>query len=98
MGTLGDKYEREDLAVSAIGTPNLLVEMTRAVVAAVHPEQVLVFGSHARGDATADSDVDLLVVERPPEANALGRALADRLRRAAWGTPPLGTGRSEPTA
>ncbi|MFM7289713.1 MAG: nucleotidyltransferase domain-containing protein, partial [Planctomycetia bacterium] len=38
--------------------------MTRAVVAAVHPEQVLVFGSHARGDATADSDVDLLVVEK----------------------------------
>ena len=48
--------------MSAAGTSNLLEEMTRAVVEAVHPEQVLVFGSHARGDATADSDVDLLVV------------------------------------
>ncbi len=27
-----------------------------------HPRQVLLFGSHARGTATEDSDVDLLVV------------------------------------
>lgn len=28
--------------------------------------QVLIFGSHARGDATSDSDVDLLVVLKEP--------------------------------
>lgn len=27
-----------------------------------HPKRVILFGSHARGDTTADSDVDLLVV------------------------------------
>lgn len=27
-----------------------------------NPEKIVLFGSHARGDATADSDVDLLVV------------------------------------
>ncbi len=37
---------------------DLLAEMARAVVESVHPEQVLVFGSHARGTATAASDVD----------------------------------------
>jgi predicted nucleotidyltransferase len=73
------RYERKELAVSAAGTSNLLKEMTRAVVEAVHPEQVLVFGSHARGDATADSDVDLLVVEKEPFA--LGRSRRHELRQ-----------------
>lgn len=41
-------------------------EMARAVVGAVHPEEVILFGSHARGDATSHSDVDLLVVEADP--------------------------------
>ncbi len=27
-----------------------------------HPERVILFGSHARGETTADSDVDVLVV------------------------------------
>lgn len=31
---------------------------------AAAPAQVFLFGSHARGDATADSDLDFLVVER----------------------------------
>lgn len=65
--------------MSSAGTSNLLKEMTRAVVEAVHPEQVLVFGSHARGDATADSDVDLLVVEKEPFD--LGRSRRHELRQ-----------------
>ena len=31
---------------------------------ATAPAKVFLFGSHARGDATADSDLDFLVVER----------------------------------
>src|SRR5215467_12493157 len=27
-----------------------------------HPEKIILFGSHARGDAKPDSDVDLLVI------------------------------------
>ncbi|PYJ48691.1 MAG: hypothetical protein DME87_11590 [Verrucomicrobia bacterium] len=27
-----------------------------------HPEKIILFGSHARGDAQPDSDVDLLVI------------------------------------
>jgi predicted nucleotidyltransferase len=34
----------------------------RRLVAAMRPEQVYLFGSRARGDATEDSDYDLLVV------------------------------------
>src|SRR5262245_11949585 len=36
--------------------------MVRRIVSRFHPERIILFGSHARGDAGADSDVDLLVV------------------------------------
>ena len=63
----------------------LLHRMVKAIVDEVDPEQVILFGSRARGDATADSDVDLVVVEAVPfgdgrdrraEATRLWRALA----------------------
>ncbi|MEO5372001.1 MAG: nucleotidyltransferase domain-containing protein [Magnetococcus sp. DMHC-1] len=38
--------------------------MILAIVDAVQPEQIILFGSMARGDATVESDIDLLVVER----------------------------------
>ena len=36
--------------------------MVRQIVSRFHPERIILFGSHARGDAGPDSDVDLLVV------------------------------------
>jgi predicted nucleotidyltransferase len=36
----------------------------RIAAAASSPAKVIVFGSYGRGDATEDSDLDLLVVER----------------------------------
>ena len=36
--------------------------MVRTIVRDFRPEQVILFGSHGRGDAGPDSDVDLLVV------------------------------------
>lgn len=44
----------------------LLGQMVRAIVDDVDPDQVILFGSHARRDARPDSDVDLIVVEREP--------------------------------
>jgi predicted nucleotidyltransferase len=40
----------------------IIAEMTRRIVERFDLLQVILFGSHARGDAHADSDVDLLVV------------------------------------
>jgi len=34
------------------------------LASAFHPDRVILFGSHARGEASADSDVDLLVIMR----------------------------------
>ncbi len=36
----------------------------RIAAAATQPLKVIVFGSYARGDATAESDLDLLVIEQ----------------------------------
>lgn len=43
-------------------TPDLLEQMTAAIVQAVAPEQIVLFGSQARGMAGPHSDIDLLVV------------------------------------
>ncbi len=45
----------------------LLREIVLRLVAAAQPEAVILFGSHARGDARPDSDIDLLVVADSPQ-------------------------------
>src|SRR5467141_3335046 len=37
-------------------------EMVRRIVARFHPLKIVLFGSHARGTAGPDSDVDLLII------------------------------------
>jgi predicted nucleotidyltransferase len=44
----------------------MLNEMVQVIVKEVDPEQVILFGSRARGTASDDSDVDLVVVESTP--------------------------------
>ena len=64
-------------------TDELLDQMVRAIVEAVDPEQVILFGSRARGDAREASDVDLVVVESKPFGKTRSRRLeAVRLWRA----------------
>jgi predicted nucleotidyltransferase len=52
--------ERENLAASV--TPEMLDEVVRRIVEAVHPRRIILFGSAARGAMGPDSDLDLLVV------------------------------------
>lgn len=42
--------------------PDLLKTITEQIVGACDPVRVILFGSHAEGQATPDSDIDLLVV------------------------------------
>jgi predicted nucleotidyltransferase len=42
--------------------PAEVLVMVERLLQAFHPRQIILFGSHARGEATPDSDVDLLVV------------------------------------
>ncbi len=60
-------------------TEELLRGVVDAIVREVGPEQVVLFGSWARGNAMPDSDLDLLIVEREPFG--AGRSRWDELRR-----------------
>ena len=58
-------------------TAEQAAELTRALehlIRALGPERIYVFGSHARGDATAASDVDLFVIVPDSDAPAHRRA------------------------
>ncbi len=59
----------------------LIAPMAERVARDFHPLRIILFGSHARGEAGRDSDVDLLIVleecpDRRQAALAIRRALA----------------------
>ena len=60
--------------------PDTLAAAVKALAqAAPQAQQIILFGSHARGDATASSDLDFLVIE-PEVVNRASEMV--RLRRA----------------
>ena len=70
-------------AMSSVATEELIERAGRALIdAAPVPAKVILFGSHARGDADAGSDLDFLVIEREVDDHA---AESVRLRRALRG-------------
>jgi uncharacterized protein len=64
------------------GVPAIARRMTHRIVSRFHPDKVILFGSHARGTARRDSDLDFLVVMPVRESKretciAIGTSLAD---------------------
>ncbi len=51
----------ESVSTTTAATDHVLAEITRALVERYHPIRIVLFGSRARGDATEDSDYDLMV-------------------------------------
>jgi predicted nucleotidyltransferase len=49
---------------SGTGVESAIDEMVRRIADRFAPDRIILFGSHARGDARDDSDVDLLVLFR----------------------------------
>jgi uncharacterized protein len=77
MGVNTLKSERAMTAAT-----DTIAAMTERIVEEFAPVRVIVFGSHARGDAQPDSDVDLLVVlasvdDKREAAIDIRRALAE---------------------
>lgn len=44
-------------------TSGIVEQIVQAIVRAVNPDRILLFGSRARGTSSPDSDLDLLIVE-----------------------------------
>lgn len=51
---------------------SLLTHVTQTIIDRFHPKRIMVFGSHARGEAGPDSDLDLFIEMETP------RRLPDR--------------------
>src|SRR5438105_7638386 len=58
----GDEVTSMPRIATPATTAAHIVRMVRRIVKKFHPQQVILFGSHARGDAGPDSDIDLLIV------------------------------------
>lgn len=69
----------------AAQTDASLNEMVRRILQTGKPEKIILFGSRARGDAQADSDYDLLLIE-PSSLPRYKRSA--RYRRALTGLAP----------
>ena len=57
-------------------------EMARRIAEEFRPDRIILFGSHARGEANPDSDIDLLIImpvegSRREKAIQIGVALHD---------------------
>jgi len=57
----------------------LITEIVARVVEAANPTRVILFGSHARGDADPDSDIELLIIVKETDSR---RELAIKTRTA----------------
>lgn len=72
------------LHTESIDMETKIQDITDRIVAQFDPLKVILFGSHARGTATPDSDVDILVIKevqgsKRKERIAIGVALHDIL-------------------
>jgi len=66
----------------------MIEEIVKAVVEASDPICIILFGSAARGEVGADSDVDLLVIEKETSFRGGSRwSASSRIRKALWRFP-----------
>lgn len=69
--------------INADGTPDeaMLERLRTVIVDAVEPERIILFGSAARGDMRAKSDLEVLVVKDGENRGRVRRRIYGRLPR-----------------
>ena len=71
--------ERDPRLRTSVVTPELIEYIVRKIVTHVAPRTVIVFGSHASGQARPESDLDLFVVQDNGGSNRAVRRAIDLL-------------------
>ena len=62
------------MTVTSQETQLELERIVQQIAQALEPEQIILFGSRARGDARLDSDADLLVITKEGDPHELSKA------------------------
>jgi len=71
---------RQDEADMTLGQATI-DQIVQRVLGVASPERIILFGSSATGTMTADSDIDLLILESdPPDSRDEGRRIRQALR------------------
>ena len=60
-------------------TSALLNYIVQKIITRIAPEQIILFGSRARGEANEESDLDLFIIQDSPVSNREVRRQVDRL-------------------
>jgi predicted nucleotidyltransferase len=63
-------------------SPDLIAYVVDKIVRGVAPQRIILFGSHARGEATTTSDLDLFVIQ---DGRAPNRQVRREIERLLWG-------------
>jgi len=63
-------------------TPELITYIIEKIARDVAPQRIILFGSHARGEAADTSDLDLFIVQDSPVSN---REVRRRIESLLWG-------------
>jgi predicted nucleotidyltransferase len=67
--------------------PGTLEEMTRRLVDEFHPLKIILFGSHAWGEPTEDSDADIMVIVEKSDEKPIKRDIRAREKLIEIGVP-----------
>ena len=74
--------KRKEWLTMDVVTEDSLREITQAIVDAVHPLKVILFGSYVKGHAGPDSDLDFMIIEEAPfDASRSRRREAGNIHR-----------------
>ncbi len=79
LGRFSVRRNQSSLNSRALGRQSL-DDIIHRIVGGAQPDQIILFGSVARGDMRTNSDVDLLVIKETKDARALVRHIYRQLR------------------
>ena len=74
-----NSYNKHATKGNTVLDPSILDDIIRRIVEVAQPQQIILFGSAARGDMNPHSDVDLLIVKDGAHRRHLARQIYEHL-------------------
>ena len=78
----GRELQRDARLQTKQVTPEFIAYITEKIALGVAPRRIILFGSHARSEATSASDLDLFIIQ---DSEASNREVRRRVERLLWG-------------